>query len=1218
MSLSKHALTYLKRHYRALYQRAYALELATSLMRWVNLIPAATTSPKPAPTRARRSRALPLLIVLTTLTCGSGLEAAHAADISGTHTGSDDVYIDKAGTYTVADGTTFKNVSHPTSCPISMYHPLGHFELIFEGSALFESNSASTIGYGGGAIEVYDSLNFNGGTGDIIFSGNNANTSQFNAEGGAIYTIDALTMTGSTGKISFSGNQAKNGGAISSSSINLTAGSGGIEFINNRASVHGGAIYVYYNYYNDNNINLTAAEGDIVFSGNTAGSTRNAIYIYSSDPPTINLQAKGNHFISFEDAISGRDPKYIDVLLNDGTDYDGTIKFSTSMTLGQIAQFDGTFELSGTNTTLSSNYTLANGTYEVKKGATGDHRNFQQNNGELKVEGVLEATTFNYNNGIFDIDGKLDVNTFNQLDGDLKAGSGNDDNLTLNGTMKVENYQLKTGSLTVGDSADGLAITALTLSTDTTLTVENGFGGSIESLVNNGGTLQGDGLSGLTLKEFSTTVDYTFTKETSPQVTTFKLLTGGSYTVSTGEHAQYDTFEMDGNSLTVESQGSFTADSFTHSTGSISLQPGSTFTVAKGNYTSPKYTTATTVLELSSGSDFVVLGSYTLSEGGQVKVSGLGSTITAQSIAFESGSELYFTIDESVKGNEPENAMLILNQTVNTQAISLAGVTVTVPSEAATAAKQRAARTGTAEAVHLLYSKTGLTDLPADGTNNLYRFQVKDTGGESYSYGQDTTTDPGIDPDPGTDPDPGQGGTDPGQGGTDPSTGDGGQTDPQPGTGEGGSNPGTGEGGSQGGGSLIAVRDPQALEHMGATGNQAHAFSIFENGTFAEGSPEARFFKAKGGIFEVTQQDGAAGLTALTALLPNDAPVVLDQARNTMSFITQAAFDGAGLPPGRSGRAQVSLSAQNQGASPIAGANSVASLSTASTGRSAVQDEGGRISAPLSLNSALWLKARLNSIDSERYENGSAGYDGDLSLLALGIDTALTSEWSLGLGFSYSKGDLDGLSRSVESEGYTLFGYSRYHSGNWYLNGLVAVSLEDYEEDSQVLSHSLTSDYRATTLYGGIFTGLELSTAQGGTFSPEIGLTVFSTKLSDYDSELSDNIEAERATISSALAGFKWQLTALSTESAELNVKGALHARYDLSTEGIDYDVGLSNGTHLQLAGEEPDRFALMPSLGVSLKLGPSRAFELEARYSAELSEHFTGQAVSLGLNYRF
>ena len=657
--------------------------------------------------------------------------------------------------------------------------------------------------------------------------------------------------------------------------------------------------------------------------------------------------------------------------------------------------------------------------------------------------------------------------------------------------------------------------------------------------------------------------------------------------------------------------------SFTHTTGHIVLQSDADFTVAKGNYTSPKYATPTTVLELSSGSDFVVSGSYTLSEGGQVKVSGLGSTITAQTITFESGSELYFAIDDSVKGNEPKNAMLILETNTNDE-ISLAGVTVTVDSPTATAAKQRAARTGTAETVHLLYSKTGFTGLPADGTNNLYQVKLDD-GSMGYRYGQDTTTDPGTDPDPGQGgTDPGQGGTDPGQGGTDPGTGDSGQTDPNPGTGEGGSNPGSGEGGSQGGGSLIAVRDPQALERMGATGNQAHAFSILENGTFAEGTPEARFFKAKGGIFEVTQQDGIAGLTALTALLPNDAPVVLDQARNTMSFITQAAFDGSGITPGRISRAQISLSAPQQGEAPIAGTNSGAPLSSASTGRSAVQDEGGRISAPLSLTSALWLKARLNSIDSEHYDNGSAGYDGDLSLLALGIDTALTPEWSLGLGFSYSKGDLDALSRSVESEGYALFGYSRYRQGSWYLNGLLAVSLEDYEEDSQVLTHSLKTDYRATTLYGGIFTGLELSTAQGGTFSPEIGLTVFSTKLSDYDSALSDNIEAERATISSALAGFKWQLTALSTESAELNVKGALHARYDLSTEGIDYDVGLSNGTHLQLAGEEPDRFALMPSLGVSLKLGQSRAFELEARYSAELSEHFTGQAVSLGLNYRF
>ena len=666
------------------------------------------------------------------------------------------------------------------------------------------------------------------------------------------------------------------------------------------------------------------------------------------------------------------------------------------------------------------------------------------------------------------------MTTFNQNGGDLKAGTGADDNLNLgtNGRIEVDDYQLKNGSLTLGDGADSLTITSITLSQNTTLTVEQGFSGSIGSMVNNGGTL----------------------------------------------------------------------------------------TVAQGDYTSHA-----TELNLSAGSKFEVCsGSYTLSEGGTIKVSGLGSSITAQTIKLNSNSTLHFTIDDSVLGNEPDNAMLSLIQTDNqASAISLDGVKFTVDSATSTAAKRRAARTGTAETVHLIHSNKGFTGQPSDSSNKLYKVTVTD--GETYRYGEDTTPDP----------DPDTGGTDPGQGGTNP--------------GEGTTPPGSGGDGS-GGDSLVAVRDPQGLARLGATGNQARAFTILENGTFAVGSSEERYFKAKGGIFEVTQQDGTAGLNALTALLPNDAPVVLDQVRHTISFITQAAFDSTELPQAR-------LSA---------------------TARGAVQDDSGRISAPLSLNSALWLKARLNNLESERYDSGVAGYEGDLSVLALGIDTALSDKWQLGFGFSYSKGDLDALSRSVESEGYSLFTYGRYRSDNWYLNGLVAVSLEDYDEDSQVLTQRTTADYRATTLYGAIFTGLELATAHGGTFSPELGLTVLSTKLSDYDSDFSSDIEAERATISSALAGFKWQLQAISTEAAELTFQGALHARYDLSTAGVDYTVGLSNGTQLQLTGEEPDRFAVMPSLGVKLKLGQERALELEARYSAELSEHLTGQAVSLGLSYRF
>ena len=1106
MSLSKHALTFLKRHYRALLQRAYVLGLAATAERRFTLIPA-PHSAQPAPAYRKRPKlTVPMLVAITALTCGPGLETAVARTTLTGNTISSGTYnkglkIISAGTYNVADGTKFQKVTESDGAgALYLPTPAGNYGLTFAGTAEFLRNYAIS-------------------------------------KGGAIYTQGNLTIEGGAGKISFSGNHSIHGGAIYScnGSINIRAGTGDIEFVNNSADGIGGAIYTE----NVAKITLTAAEGNITFSGNTTGSSAdNAVYMDTTlFDATINLQATDGHYVSFADAIDGTWQDKITAHINQGTDYSGTdyigtIKFSTSMTLGQVTQHNGTFELSGNKTTLKSNYTLNQGTYEVKTGATGEHK------------------TFDYNGGAFKLDGTLDVTTFNQNGGDLKAGTGADDNLKLgtNGRIEVDDYQLKNGSLTLGNGADEqLAITKITLSQNTTLTVEQGFSGSIGSMIDNGGTLTGDGLAGLALNEFSTAGDFIFSEESSP--TTFNLLAGGNFTVSAGDNAQYENFEMEGDSLTVGANGSFTVtEKFTHTSGNIILESGSTFTQQKDKYTSPK-----TELNLSAGSTFEVSsGSYTLSDGATVKVSGLGSSITAQTIALNSNSTLHFTLDPSVYGNTPDKAMLRLNQTAaNAKAISLKDVTVTVDSDTSTAAKQRSARTGTTETVHLLHSNKGFTDIPSDSAaNNLY--QVKVTDGETYRYGEDTTTDP----------DPGEGNT------------------PNP--------PGGGDG--SGGDSLVAVRDPQGLARLGATGNQERAFTILENGTFAADSPEERYFKAKGGIFEVTQQDGTAGLNALTALLPNDAPVVLDQVRHTISFVTQAAFDSTELPQAR-------LSA---------------------TARGAVQDDSGRISAPLSLNSALWLKARLNNLESERYDSGVAGYEGDLSVLALGIDTALSDKWQLGFGFSYSKGDLDALSRSVESEGYSLFTYGRYRSDNWYLNGLVAVSLEDYDEDSQVLTQRTTADYRATTLYGGIFTGLELSTAHGGSFTPELGLTVLSTKLSDYDSDFSSDIEAERATISSALAGFKWQLQAISTEAAELTLQGSLHARYDLSTAGVDYTVGLSNGTQLQLTGEEPDRFAVMPSLGVSLKLGQSRALELEARYSAELSEHFTGQAVSLGLSYRF
>ena len=387
MSLSKHALTYLKRHYRALLQRAYVLGLAATAECRFSLIQA-LHSAQPAPAYRRRSKlTVPFLAALTALSCGPGLDTAIARTTLTDNTISSGTYnqgleIKSPGNYTVANGTKFQDVKETDDIgALYLSVNTGDYGLTFAGAAEFLKNHASIDG---GAIYTRENLTITGGSGNITFSGNSASIyggaiftpgnltitggsgnitfsgNSASNNGGAIYTEGNLTIEGGAGKISFSGNQAtyrrggatyRRGGAIYScnGSINIRAGTGGIEFVNNHADSNGGAIYT------DSvaNITLTAAEGNITFSGNTAGSSKasNSIYISNYNGANVHLQAADKRAISFADAIAGTKQENITAHINQGaqgTDYTGAIKFSTSMTLGQVTQHNGTFELSGT------------------------------------------------------------------------------------------------------------------------------------------------------------------------------------------------------------------------------------------------------------------------------------------------------------------------------------------------------------------------------------------------------------------------------------------------------------------------------------------------------------------------------------------------------------------------------------------------------------------------------------------------------------------------------------------------------------------------------------------------------------------------------------------------------------------------------------------------------------------------------------------------------
>ena len=173
MSLSKHALTFLKRHYHALWQRFYVLGLAATAWCRFSLIPAPhSTQPAPA-YRKRPKLTVPFLAALTALSCGPGLDTAIArttltGNTISSVTDNQGLEIKSPGNYTVANGTKFQGIKEDDGIgALYLSVNTGDYGLTFAGAAEFLGNYASTDG---GAISTRENLTITGGSGNITFS----------------------------------------------------------------------------------------------------------------------------------------------------------------------------------------------------------------------------------------------------------------------------------------------------------------------------------------------------------------------------------------------------------------------------------------------------------------------------------------------------------------------------------------------------------------------------------------------------------------------------------------------------------------------------------------------------------------------------------------------------------------------------------------------------------------------------------------------------------------------------------------------------------------------------------------------------------------------------------------------------------------------------------------------------------------------------------------
>lgn len=155
------------------------------------------------------------------------------------------------------------------------------------GNIIFQNNS-STFAGGAISLERYASLEIETNIdGQINFIGNqktyDASSGGVKAGGGAIINQESsLNITANSGSINFINNYAVSGqgGAIynlDGSLFNITSNGGSINFLNNTAELNGGAIF-----NNGGNFSITSNSGSVNFIGNKAGDSGGVIYLFDN------------------------------------------------------------------------------------------------------------------------------------------------------------------------------------------------------------------------------------------------------------------------------------------------------------------------------------------------------------------------------------------------------------------------------------------------------------------------------------------------------------------------------------------------------------------------------------------------------------------------------------------------------------------------------------------------------------------------------------------------------------------------------------------------------------------------------------------------------------------------------------------------------------------------------------------------------------------------
>lgn len=263
---------------------------------------------------------------------------------------------------------------------------------------------------------------------------------------------------------------------------------------------------------------------------------------------------------------------------------------------------------------------------------------------------------------------------------------------------------------------------------------------------------------------------------------------------------------------------------------------------------------------------------------------------------------------------------------------------------------------------------------------------------------------------------------------------------------------------------------------------------------------------------------------------------------------------------------------------------------------------------------AVWVQGLFNKAKLDDTSK-SKGFDSKTYGTALGVESKISEDVKLGIGYAYSKTDIDGFMRDTDVKTHTAILYGEYKPKNWYVNAIASYGWSDYDEKKNVAGVGVKADWDVEPFALQMMTGYDMY-FNGFGVTPEVGLRYIHIKQDKYTDTAGQSVKSDDSDIVTGVLGAKITKSYNLSNGVLLTPEFKAAMTYDISHDNSKSTVTLVNGSSYSVSGKPLNRFGVELGAGITAELNDN--VELSLGYEGKFRKDYQDHTGLINAKYKF